>query len=390
MHGILSPKLQQLNSDLQTVGSSALREFWVEIEQQSAPIIETGTDGYSLVTFLWRGDSSVRNIAVIQDWGADGIREHHMTLLPSSDVWYLTRLMRSDTRTTYQLSPSSSSDPNELAPYQPDSLNPKTFNAYLSENGPGILFSRLELPDAPALPWRQTDSIKAGTVQVHTPFADGRRLWVYAPPTNTTTPLPVLVVFDGQLYKDVLKLPGMLDYLIGNGHIPPVAALMIDNPDRSELLCKPAFADYIANDVIHWLRATCPITTDPLHTIVLGSSFGGLAAVFLAFKYPNIFETVFSQGGWFRWHPEGDSEHHWLTRQLADAPKLPVRFLIQVGNLEIARMLDGGPSQLASNQYLRDALQAKGNFVSYQEYSGGHDASSLEFPLAQGLKEILH
>ena len=188
----------------------------------------------------------------------------------------------------------------------------------------------------------------------------------------------------------MLKLPEMLDYLIGRGHIPPIAALMVDNSDRGELLCMPEFADYIANDVIPWLRATYPITTDPLQTIVLGSSFGGLAAVFLAFKYPDIFGTVFSQGGWFRWHPEGDPEYHWLTRQLAAAPKLPLRFWLQVGNLEVAQMLDGGPSQLAANQYLRDILQANGYLVSYQEYSGGHDSSSLEFPLAQGLIEILH
>ena len=388
---ILSPRLQRLYSDLQNIGSSVLREFWVEIEQQGTPIIEPSTDDYSMVTFLWRDDGSACNVAVIQDWGADGIREHHMTLLSNSDVWYLSRRMRSDTRTTYQLSPSSSSNPGELAPYQPDPLNSKIFTAYLSETGNDILFSLLELPNAPALPWRQIGSVKPGIVQLHTPFANQQRLWMYMPPSShTMTPLPVLVVFDGRLYKDMLKLPEMLDYLSGNGDVPPVAALMVDNLDRSDLLCKPEFAGYIANDVIPWLRATYPITTDPVQTIVMGSSLGGLAAVFLAFKYPNIFGTVLSQGGWFRWHPEGDSEHHWLTRQLAAVPKLSVRFWLQVGDLEIAQMLDGGPSQLAANQHLRDTLQAKGYSVSYQEYSGGHDSSSLEFPLAQGLKEILH
>ena len=104
---ILSPRLQRLYSDLQNIGSSVLREFWVEIEQQGTPIIEPGTDDYSMVTFLWRDDGSARNVAVIQDWGADGIRERHMTLLSNSDVWYLSRWIRSDTRTTYQLSPSS-------------------------------------------------------------------------------------------------------------------------------------------------------------------------------------------------------------------------------------------------------------------------------------------
>jgi enterochelin esterase-like enzyme len=212
---------------------------------------------------------------------------------------------------------------------------------------------------------------------------------VYMPPIHTTTPLPALVVFDGRLYKDMLKLPEILDYLIGQGQIPPVAALLVDSLDRSELLCQLGFASHIVNEVLPWLRATYPITNDPLQTIVIGSSFGGLAAVFLAFKYPNICGTVFSQSGWFRWSPEGDPEPHWLTRQLRAAPKIPVRFWLQVGNLEVAQLLDGGPSQLVANQYLRDILQAKGYVVSYHEYSGGHDASSLEFPLAQALTEIL-
>jgi enterochelin esterase-like enzyme len=387
---LLSPRLQRLQADLQKIGNEALCEFWDEIKQQGTPIIEPGAPGDSLVTFLWRDEGSARSVAVIQDWGADGIREHQLMRLPDSDVWYLTRTMRSNTRTTYQLSPSSSADPNESAPYQLDPLNPKTFTAYLSETGADILFSLLELPEAPALPWRQTGSVKAGTVQLNTPFADQRRLWVYTPALHPTTPLPVLVVFDGRLYKELLKLPEMLDYLIDRRQLPPVIALMVDNANRSELLCKPEFADSMTNEILPWLRATYPVTHDPHQTIVMGSSFGGLAAAFLAFQSPKTWGTVLSQSGWFRWHPEEETEPHWLTRQLVASPKLPIRFWLQVGNLEVAQMLDGGPSQLAANQHLRDVLQAKGYEVGYHEYSGGHDASSLEFPLAQALTEILN
>jgi enterochelin esterase family protein len=389
MPDIPSPRLQRLHNDIQNIGRNALREFWEEVARHGTPIIEPGPEGYSSVTFLWRDDGSARHVAVVQDWGADGIREHHMAKLRESDVWYLTRILRADTRTTYQLSPSSASDSSERASYQLDPLNPKTFIAYLSETENNILFSLLELPEAPALPWRQTASAMAGTVQMHTPFADQRRLWVYMPSVNVRTRLPVLVIFDGRLYKDQLKVPEILDYLIGQGQIPPVAALLVDNPDRNELLCRPEFADYMTNKVLPWLRAAYPITMEPHQTIVSGSSFGGLAAAFLAFTYPASWGAVLSQTGWCRWHPEGDSEHHWLTRQLAAAPKFPIQFWLQVGNLETAQMSDGGPSQLAANQYLRDILRTKGYFVSYHEYSGGHDASSLEFPLAQALIEIL-
>jgi enterochelin esterase-like enzyme len=386
---ILSPRIQELYRTIQQVGTAALSEFWTEVEKQGTPIIEADSEGHSLVTFLWRHDGSAQNVAVIQDWGADGIREHHMSRLPDTDIWFLTRRMRSDTRTTYQLSPSLSVDPSAPASYQLDPLNSKTFPAYLSETGNDILFSLLELSDAPALPWRQANSVKAGTIQLHTLFADQRRLWAYMPPMQTKMPFPVLVVFDGRLYKDLLKLPEMLDYLIGQGLIPPVAALLVDNPDRSELLCRNEFADYMTDKVMPWLRAEYPITEDPHETIIMGSSFGGLAAAFLGFRSPEIWGTVLSQTGWFRWHPEDDPEHHGLARQFRAAPKLPLRFWLQVGNLEVAQMLDSGPTQLDANRHFRDVLQGKGYELSYHEYSGGHDASSLEFPLAKALIEIL-
>lgn len=56
--------------------------------------------------------------------------------------------------------------------------------------------------------------------------------------------------------------------------------------------------------------------------------------------------------------------------------------------LPATEMLDGGPSQLAANKHLRDVLQAHGFGVSYEEYSGGHDTSSLEAPLAHALTDI--
>ncbi len=326
---------------------------------------------------------------MIQDWGTDGIREYHMARLPGSDVWYLTRLMRSDTRTTYQLSPSSSMDRAERAPYQLDPLNPRTFTVFRSEKGPDIVFSLLELPQAPAQPWHRPHPYQPGIVQLHTPWADQRRLWVYRPSQRFATPLPVMVVLDGRLYKDVLNLPNLLDYMIGRGELPPIVALLVDNPDRSELLCQPAFADYLTERVMPWLRTAYPISDDPRQTLAMGSSLGGLAATYLACRHPHAWGNVLSQSGWFRWHPEGDPESNWLARHLAKQPKADVRIWLQVGNLERARMLDGSPCPLEANATLRETLRAKAYDVSYQEYSGGHDASSLEYPLAAALTQIL-
>ncbi len=387
---IHSPRLRKLQNDLQSVGEPALAAFWAETAREGTPLVEPTPDGETLVTFLWRDDASTVDPAVIQDWGADGIREHWMSRLPGSDVWHLSRVMAADTRTTYQLSPSAASAPGQ-PPYRLDPLNPKTHTALLSEGGSDILFSLLELPGAPALPWRHAHLPKPPRVQPRVPFLDDRQVWIYLPqdPYFDSLPLSLLVVLDGRMYKDMLRLPEMLDYLTASGQIPPVAAVMIDSPDRGELLCRPEFAGYIAGEMMHWARLNTPVARDSEHTILVGSSYGGLAAAYLAFKHSDIFGTVLAQTGWFRWRPEGDPEHHWLARQFSAAPALPLRFWLQVGSLETAQMLDGGPSQLEANRHIRDTLLAKGYAAAYQEYSGGHDTSSLEYPLAQALVEIL-
>ena len=83
---ILSPRIRILHNAIQNDQSAVLPEFWHELEAQGAPIIESSSEDHSLVTFVWRDDGLARHVAVIQDWGADGIRDQQMTRLPGSDV----------------------------------------------------------------------------------------------------------------------------------------------------------------------------------------------------------------------------------------------------------------------------------------------------------------
>jgi enterochelin esterase family protein len=165
--------------------------------------------------------------------------------------------------------------------------------------------------------------------------------------------------------------------------------LLIDNPDRRELNCVPEFADYVIQRIVPWARHTFTVTHDPARTVITGSSFAGLCAAFLGLRYPDVFGGVLSQTGWFRWHPDGDPEHEWLARQFIASPAQPVRFYLDVGILENARMSDGGPSQLVANRHMRDVLRAKGYEVIYREYSGGHDYSSVQNPLFDALPLML-
>jgi enterochelin esterase-like enzyme len=389
MSDLLSPRLGALQQSIEQQDSSALATFWAEIEQHGTPIIEPGETGFCYVTFLWRDAGNRQGVDVIQDWGADGIREHHMEQLVGTDVWFYTRVMKADTRTTYQLAPDPL--PEAFAggvPFIPDPLNPKRFSPYFDESGFTIWFSLLELPDAPAQPWKNA-AVAAGSVTLYSPFEDGRRMWVYVPADAQPSPYSMLVVFDGRTAKDMVGLPQMLDFQIAAGKIRPTVAVMIDNPDRKELTCDPAFADYVAQKVVPWARENFPVTTEAARTVVCGSSYGGLCAAYVSLRHPTIFGTVLSQTGWFRWHPEDDPEQEWLARQYVNKRIQTVLLYLDVGKLETARMLDGGSSQLVANRHMRDVLQAKGYIVHYREYSGGHDYSSTQSPLFEALPIVL-
>jgi enterochelin esterase-like enzyme len=383
MDELLSTRLRDLKTAVEHGSTSALANFWKDIEQHGTPLIEPAHEGYQHVTFLWRDDGNTQSVDVIQDWGADGIREHSMIRLTGTDLWHKTRLMPSDTRTTYQIAP----DPLPAAfaggvPFIPDPLNPNKFRVYFDENFT-IWFSLLALPDAPAQDW-MTANVPAGTVTLYTPFEDGRRIWIYTPAVPASS-YSLLVAFDGRTAVDMVNMPKMLDVQIAAGKMPPTIGIFIDNPDRRELTCNPEFAEYVARRIMPWVRTSFPVTRDASQTVITGASYGGLCAAYVALNYPDIFGGVLSQTGWFRWQPDDDPEHAWLARQVIARPLQNVRFYLDVGNLETARMLDGGPSQLAANRHMRDVLRAKGYPVIYREYSGGHDYSSTQTPLFDAL-----
>jgi enterochelin esterase family protein len=314
-----------------------------------------------------------------------------MECLPDTNVWFKTRIMRSDTRTTYQLAPDPLPEPHHSqVPFIPDPLNPRQYVPFCDEQGFRIKFSLLELPDVSEPAWVHSDAAMKN-VKLHTPFEDRRRIWVYQPDTAQSCDSvehTLLIMFDGRLAKDILDLPSMLQEHMAKQAIRPTIALMIDSEDRSELACKKTFATYIAERVIPWARSTFPVSGLRERTVVAGSSFGGLCAVYVALHYPMVVGRVISPTGWFRWHPEG-AEPVWLAREVIARSVEAVDFYMDVGNLENARMRDGGPSQLDANRHMRDVLCAKGYPVLYREFSGGHDYSSISAPLYEALPHML-
>jgi enterochelin esterase family protein len=110
-------------------------------------------------------------------------------------------------------------------------------------------------------------------------------------------------------------------------------------------------------------------------------------------KHPELVGHVLSQcGAFWRGNEASNSPpYEWLTNQYASAPKLPLRFFVDVGARETVGALGGSaPSLLDANRRLGSVLRSKGYIVDYYEVPGGqHSPESWRTRLAPGIVALL-
>jgi len=407
-----SPRLQRLQEELEAGKKGSLRSFWKEIKAQGTPLVEKieGDDGHRLVTFLWQAREDLLSVSLVSLMTNPS--QYYMTLIPDTDIWYLSLLLSSDLRTTYQFFPevrsasAKKSGDSAWDTYLPDPLNPNIFSFYTEDEDPtGVKFARsvLELPDASSQPWiTPQEGVAKGKVHLHTMeskiLGNERRIWVYSPPKYTAElgrPLSLMILFDGWAYAKLMPTFTLLDNLIADQIIPPTVVVMLDSLDTEtrlkELVFYPSFNQFLVSELMPWIYMRYAVTTDPAKTVIGGSSAGGLAAAYAALEHPQVFGNVLSQSGAFSLTPTWEADYGWLARQYELREKLPLKFYLDVGMLEenSYRELRGRPSTLEANRHMRDVLTEKGYPVHYFEFSGGHDYLSWQGTLGEGIKVLL-
>jgi enterochelin esterase family protein len=211
-------------------------------------------------------------------------------------------------------------------------------------------------------------------------FGRERDAWV-AVPKEGAAGANLLIVFDGPQYLDEIPLPAILDSLTAAGAIGPTVAVMIDNgggPQRIEDLGnRAAFADWLADQLVPWMRARYQLSKDPHHTVAMGSSAGGLAAAFVALRRTEVIGDAISLSGafWRADEAKASPPWEWLTSYVSVAPKRDARFVLDVGEKETMGVLGGtGPSIRDANRRLKQALETRGYAVQYAEAPGGFHA----------------
>ncbi|MFX1452589.1 MAG: alpha/beta hydrolase, partial [Promethearchaeota archaeon] len=282
--------------------------------------------------------------------------------------------------------------------------------------GINIPINEFESPYAPPQPYYgKRFEIEHGKIQEYISKSEilniERKILVYTPPNYSKkhSSYHFLLLFDGILFEQDAKVSSTLDNLIADEKIPPVVAIMVENfiPTNTtirsyELPPNPKFKDYIIKELLPWVLENFNITKNPSHSVIAGASYGGIASTYIAFKHPDIFGNVLSMSGAFSWFPgdenwlktvdnienfehwwkiEDEKEPRWLARQFSLSKRLPLKFYVDVGILEVDELT----GLYQSNRHFYTILQSKGYAVYYTEFLGGHDFVCWRGSIADGL-----
>ena len=331
------------------------------------------------VTFFWEGNHAPQ---LMSDWnGWDDSPRPFKRLSPrlqaatAKSVWFCTLSLPRDAYIEYALY-----DPVTQKKFL-DPLNKRTVN-----NGVGGRNNYFHMPETMPSPFamRRADN-PGGALTSHSVETKWlrddyeREIYLYRPPAKE--PVPLLVVYDGQDYLNRAKLAVIVDNLIAEERIQPIAMAFLPGAGRWRNV------EYACSDgTLLWLdQVILPLANEKLNLLdikkhpgaygVLGSSLGGTMAFYTGLRMPEVFGNVLSQSGAFMI----ESRDFAVVDLARHGQAKDIRIWMDVGQLD---------ALLEDNQKMHALLQEKGYHVAYREFVAGHNFTAWRDDVWRGLEAM--
>ncbi len=334
------------------------------------PLIEGDT-----ATFVWQGKQPPLLIGDFNDW-EDGTPAALSKV--TATVWTYSLKLPADAYIEYSF-------------YENEQRVADPFNPHTSPDGFGHFNHWFYMPEGAPTPLAvRQPKVPRGMVTRHAiatnDLAAGkqRTVYLYRPPTDE--PCPLLVVWDGPDYLRRGSLAVIVDNLIAQKRIRPIALAMVANGRQARVIeygCNEMTLGFLLEGVLPLARANLnlldaaqPGTDKPMGSYgIMGASMGGLMALYTGLRLPHIFGRVLSQSGAFSMG-SNDLIVYDLVRLGAARPQ---KIWMDVGRFEWL---------LGTNRRMQALLSARGFDPVYREFSGGHNYPSWRDDLWRGLEYL--
>jgi enterochelin esterase-like enzyme len=250
------------------------------------------------VAFLYRGKAqSVSWVGDFTDWQKGPALPGRR--VGKSDIWVAYATFPTNARLEYRIVVDGQEGvPDPANPLQQwGGFGPNSVLAMPDYVFPQEVFPREDVPPGSLSPPLAIDSTHLGytiTYRVYTPAG-----------YEELTALPVMYVTDGHEYTDprMGSMPTVLDNLITAGTIEPMLAIFIDPRDpetgrnrrEDEFLGNPAYAAFIAEELVPAIDRSYATDPRPERRAILGASYGGINSAYCGLTYPEIFHLVAMQ-----------------------------------------------------------------------------------------------
>jgi enterochelin esterase-like enzyme len=335
-------------------------------QAEGTPVLDGDT-----ATFVWRGERAPMLIGDFNGFGwgqpritmqqvAPGVWTHCMHLQPDAYLEYLFR--DGDERVFDPLNPRIVG--NGIGGEHNYFFMPEMEDTELAQEQPGVAHGEITEHEI------YNEFLLVGS---------RRKVYLYHPPVSDVCPL--LVVFDAEDYLLRARLPMIVDNLIAQKRLRPLAMALVNHGEQARAI------EYNSSDstVGMVVDLVLPLARRNLNLLstwhvpgaygLLGASMGGLQALYTAMRMPDIFGRVISQAGAFGPVPE----QRVINDMVRYFPPPPLNIWLGVGQYDIL---------LESNRELYSLLVERGYDVAHREFAGGHNYTSWRNDVWRGLEKV--
>jgi enterochelin esterase-like enzyme len=343
-------------------------------QEYGTPIIQGNR-----ATFIWEGETAPLLISDSSGWDERPKAFKRLSVnsrrAPLQPLWSTSLTIPPDAYVEYAfLDPDS----------QEHILDP--YNTRSTSNGMGNRNNFFYMPEAAPSPvsLRRVD-VPAGRLTHHRVDTwmmqdDAERdVYLYTPPGKG--PFPLLVVYDGPDYLHRGRLATIVENLIAEKRIRPIAMALLQN-GRSrrhlEYICSDATISWIEQEVLPLARKHLKllnIKRQPGSYGVLGASAGGIAAMYTGLRMPEVFGKVLSQSGVFSLEGRGLVAMDLVRYRHAQ----DIKIWMDIGTMD---------ELLADNRQMSRLLHEQDYNVTYREFQGGHNYTSWRDDVWRGLEAL--